>query len=62
MELVSKINELILAIFGGHTSCVINVGDCITCCRLELAFLYYEKHFLTYILSGEYMSNYSGVT
>ena len=23
---------------------MINVGDCISCCRLELAFLYHEKH------------------
>ena len=57
MQLVSKINELILAVFSDHTPCVMNVGDNISCCRLELAFLYQEKHSLTYVLSAGYMSN-----
>ena len=55
MQLVSKIKDLILAIFSDHISCVINVGDCISCCRLELEFLYHEKHSLTYVLSVEYV-------
>ena len=40
-----------------HTSYVINLVDCISCCRLELAFMCHEKDSLTYILSVEYMSN-----
>ena len=55
MQLVSKIKDLILAVFSDHISCVINVGDCISCCRLELEFLYHEKHSLTYVLSVEYV-------
>ena len=56
MKLVCEIKDLILAIFSDHTSCVINLGDCISCCRLEFAFLYHEKDSLTYILP--IMSNY----
>ena len=44
MQLLSKIIELTLAIFSDYTPCVMNVGDCISCCGLELAFLYHEKH------------------
>ena len=53
MQLVSKIKDLILAIFSDHVSCVINVGDSISCFRLELEFLYHGKHSLTYVLSVE---------
>ena len=57
MQLLSKIKELILAIFSEHTSCVMNKGECISCCKLELAVLHHEKH-LTYAVSAEYLSNY----
>ena len=46
-----------LAIFSDYTSCVMNVGDCISCCRLEIAFLYHEKYSLTYAMSAEYAKN-----
>ena len=36
---------------------MINVVDCISSCRLELVFLYHEKHSLTFVLSAEHMSN-----
>ena len=39
--------------FSDHTPCVMNVGDCISCCRLQVAFLYHEKHSLRYVLSIE---------
>ena len=57
MQLVSEIKDLILAIFSNHTLYVLYVGDCISCYRLELAFLYHEKLSSTYVLSVEYMSN-----
>ena len=50
MQLVSKINKLILAIFSDYTPCVRNIGNFILCCRLLLAFLYHEKHSLTYVV------------
>ena len=46
-----------IGIFNDHTSYKINVVDCISSCRLELVFLYHEKHSLTFVLSAEHMSN-----
>ena len=57
MQLVSKINELILSVFSDHTPFVMNVGDNVSFFMLELAFLYHEKHSFTCVLSVEYMSN-----
>ena len=57
MQLVSKINELILSVFSDHTPFVMNVEDNVSFFRLELAFLYHEKHSFTCVLSVEYMSN-----
>ena len=55
MEVVSKINKLTMTIFSDHTSGVVNVGDCILCCRWKLPFLYHERHSLIYVLLAEYV-------
>ena len=57
MQIFSKSNEIMSSIFSDQTPCAMNAWDCISYCRLELAFLYHKKHSLTYVLSAEYMSN-----